>query len=645
MSVGQPAACRAVGVLAVVLFAWWATADGGYAPGAWYPGALMVLVALAVCVRPWSYRALTPPARWALAAFAGFTVWSFCSIAWADARGDAWDGANRTLLYLTVFALFAGVAWTSGEAAAWLGAFALATAGLGVWAIGRALAGDAPAVFLDGRLTAPIGYENASAALFLAAFWAALLVAARLQTPRIARGALLAAAGLLLELTILAQSRGSLVAGAVTLAVAVALVRARTLLLTALAAVALAAGAALPALLSVYDGGVPGGEPDLAPVAVAMGLSAVVLFAAGLGLEAAARWVGAHARLTTGAAVLVAATAAGFALAGGGDSRFAAGPASGRYDFWRVAAIEFARNPVGGVGADNFAHDYVRDRNGREEPLYPHSLVLRAVAQTGAVGGALLALFLAAVAIGVGRLPGGDDARRSVAVAAVVTGAVWATHGSIDWLWEIPAVGAAAMAAFGLAVAMGRGPDRPIRVRPGTRVVLTAAACAAVLSYALPALSAREVDAAARGWSADPAAAADRLERARTLNPLSDRPDLVAGLLARRAGDHHRARQAFLNALDRDARSWNVHVELALLYLQDGRRAAALRRLERARALNPDEPVVGAALETVARGGAPAAELVDRLDEQGVPGPIARRSVDCVPIQGLGAACAREARG
>jgi O-Antigen ligase len=659
MSVGQPAPCRAAGVLAVVLFAWWATADGGYAPGAWYPGALMVLAGLAVCIRPGSYRPLSPPARWALAAFAGFTVWSFCSIAWADARGEAWDGANRTLLYLTVFALFVSVAWTAGEAAAGLGAFALATAGIGAWEIARALAGDAPAVFSDGRLAAPIGYENASAALFLAAFWAALLIAARRQTPALARGVLLAAAGLLLQLTILAQSRGSLVAGAVTLAVAVALVRARTPLLLALAAVALATGASLPALLSVYDGGAPGGEPDLVPVVVAISLSAGLLFAAGLGLEAATGWVGVHARMSrtrvmAAAAVLVAATAGGLTLAGGptaaarslAESRFAAGPGSGRYDFWRVAAMEFARNPVGGVGADNFAHDYVRDREGREEPLYPHSLVLRAVAQTGAVGAALLALFLGAVAIAVSRLPAGDDARRSVAVAALVTGAVWVSHGSIDWLWEIPAVGAPAMAAIGVAAGMGaRDAAGPTRVPPGARIALAAAACAAALSYALPALSAREVDGAVRGWSADPAAALRRLERARELNPLSDRPDLVAGLLARHAGDHEQARRAFLKALDRDARSWNVHVEVALLDLRDGRRAAAVQRLERARALNPGEPVIGAALETVARGEAPVAELLERLYERGVPGPTARRPVDCLPVQGLGAACTREARG
>ena len=643
-------------MLAIVLFAWWATADGGYAPGAWYPGALLVLAALAVCVRPAAYRQLSRPARWALAAFAGFTVWSFCSIAWADAPGDAWDGANRTLLYLTVFTLFASVAWEPGEAAAGLGAFALATAGIGAWEIASAFAGDAAEVFFDGRLAAPIGYENASAALFLAAFWAALLVAALRQTSRIARGVMLAAAGLLLELTILAQSRGSLIAGAVTLALAVALVRDRALLLLALSAVAVVGLASLPALLSVYDGGAPGAEPDLGPVVVAIGLSAATLFAFGFALDAVTRWVIAHAhasrrRVIAVTAVLVVIAAGGLALAGGpaaaarsvADSRFTAGPGSGRYDFWRVAALEFARNPVGGVGADNFAHDYVRDREGHEEPLYPHSLVMRAVAQTGAVGAALLAVFFGAVAMTVRRA---DDVRRPVMVAALVTGAVWLIHGSLDWLWEMPAVGAPAMAALGLAAGLARREAAgPARVPPGARIALGAAACAAALSYALPALSAREVDGAVRDWSADSAAALDRLERARTLNPLSDRPDLVAGLLARRARDDAVARRAFLNALDRDARIWNAHVELALLDLQDGARAAALRRLERARALNPDEALIGVAVDTVTRDEPPAAELLDELYERGVPGPIERRPVDCLPVQGLGAECARAVGG
>jgi hypothetical protein len=638
MRAGQRAARIAVGGLAVALFAWWATADGGYAPGAWYPGALLLLAGLVVVVRPGAYGALPRPARWALVALAAFTAWSFCSIAWADARGDAWDGANRTLLYLTAFALFALVPWTVAEAAAWLGAFALATAGVGTWAFVRALTDADPTVFADGRMAGPIGYENATAALFLVAFWAAFLLAARPATPRVARAVMLATAGLLLELMILAQSRGSLLAGMATLALAIFLARDRWALVPAGAAVAAATLAALPALLGTYDGADGVGALDLTPAAIAMGVSTAALLLAGLALGRADRWLATrrwkprpHAVGAT-AAVLVVGAVALAALAP--DSRFAAGPGSGRYDFWEVAALEFAHHPIAGVGADNFAHDYVRDRDRFEEPLYPHSLAVRAFSQLGIVGGALLVAFLGAVAIAVWRLPADDLARSSVALAALVAGAAWVAHGSIDWLWEMPAVGAPAMACLGVAAGLGGRTTSP---RPVRRLVpaaaLVALALLAAASYALPALSARDVEAAARGWDTDRAAALRRLDRARDLNPLTDRPDLVAGALALRDGDLELARTSYLAALDRDARNWQPHVVVALVDLEEGRRAAAIVRLERARALNPGEDTIELAL-----AGAPA-ELLARLSELAIPGPIERRPVDCRPVLGLGASC------
>jgi hypothetical protein len=644
MSAGQRAARRAVGVLVVALFAWWAVADGGYAPGAWYPGALMLLVAIAGCVRPRMLRDVPPGARLALAALAGFTAWTFCSIAWADARGDAWDGANRTLLYLMVFALFAVVPWTVAEAAAGLGAFALATAGVGAWEIGRVVVAGADAsVFVDGRLAGPVGYENASAALFLVAFWPALLLAAHPLAPGWARAIMLATAGLLLELTVLAQSRGALVAGVVTLTLAVLLVRNRILLLASLLAVGAVTAASLPTLLGVYEAAPR--EPDLGPVAIALGLSAAVLVATGLVLGRVAGGRGRLVRGVAAAAVVLTTAGAALAIAAGtpADSRLAAGLGSGRYDFWRVATLEFVRHPLGGVGADNFAHDYVRERRRREEPLYPHSLALRAVTQLGAVGGALLALFVGAVVVAVRRLPSGDLGRSAVSVAAFVAGAVWLVHGSIDWLWEMPAVAAPAMACLGLAA--GLGPRAP-EVRAGASTVARAGAaivaCAAGLSLALPALSAREVEGAVRAWRSDPGGALRRLERARELNPLTDRPDLVAGAVARRAGDRERARRAFLAALGRDDRNWHAHVEVALLDLQDGRRPAALVRLRRAHELNPREPVIGVAIRATARGQQPSRALLDRLSELAIPRPIGRGPVDCRPVLGLGSSCVRE---
>ena len=75
-------------------------------------------------------------------------------------------------------------------------------------------------------------------------------------------------------------------------------------------------------------------------------------------------------------------------------SYFSNGFGSNRYDIWRVAVREFEHSPVRGVGADNFAVGYLRERRSVEEPLYPHSIELRAFVQTGLVGGALFLGFL-----------------------------------------------------------------------------------------------------------------------------------------------------------------------------------------------------------------------------------------------------------
>ena len=164
--------------------------------------------------------------------------WSFLSITWADARGDAWDGANRTLLYLLVFAVFAALPWTAAEAVDPPRRLRAGHGGGGrLGGRERRSAGSDGGSFADGRLAAPIGYENASAALLFAAFWPAVLIASARSTPASMRGLLLATAGLLLGLAVLCQSRGSLIAAPAALAVALLLARERRRLLVALSAV------------------------------------------------------------------------------------------------------------------------------------------------------------------------------------------------------------------------------------------------------------------------------------------------------------------------------------------------------------------------------------------------------------------------
>jgi hypothetical protein len=255
----------------------------------------------------------------------------------------------------------------------------------------------------------------------------------------------------------------------------------------------------------------------------------------------------------------------------------------------------------------------------------------------------LLALFLAAVVLAVRKPAPGDVGARAVAVAALVAGTAWVVHGSIEWLWEVPAVAAPAMACLGVAAGLARRESQvPVGRSSAGRAAAAIAACAAAVSLAVPALAAREVEGAVHEWSADPSAALRRLERAHELNPLTDRPDLVAGALARRSGDRDTARRAFIAALARDEHNWHAHVEVAMLDLQDDHRTAALARLGRARELNPGEPVIADAMQAASSGEQPSRALLDRLSDLAVPRPIGRGPVDCLPVLGLGSSCARE---
>ena len=151
-----------------MLFCVWSASGGGFEETTWYPGALLVLALLGLgLVMTRGSRRPHPLALAALALLGCFVVWSFASIGWAEVKGDAWDGANRSLLYLTVFALFALPAWRPASAAIVLGAFALGVAVLGGATLIQIASASEPALaFLKGALIDPTGYHNSTAAPF-----------------------------------------------------------------------------------------------------------------------------------------------------------------------------------------------------------------------------------------------------------------------------------------------------------------------------------------------------------------------------------------------------------------------------------------------------------------------------------------------
>jgi tetratricopeptide (TPR) repeat protein len=634
------------GGLAVALFLLFAAEEAGYPPTVWYPSALF-LVALAALALPQLGVRASRAATVAIASLLAFTAWSFASIAWSEVRGDAWDGANRTLLYLVVFALFALLPWTAGTLAAVLGAYAVGIAALGGIFLWRAAeAADPDAYFLLARFAEPAGYQNANCALFLMAFVPAALLASRAEVPVVARALLLAAAGVLLELALLTQSRASVLALPLAFLVSLALVPARVRALVFLAPPAAAAALAAGRLLDVFPAlrAEEGVADVLAEARGAVWITAVTLFGLGLLMalvdrrialpERAVRIVGRAVAAAAVVAVVGGVVAVG---AGAGDfpdrvdraweefrgptealpttSYLSSGVGGNRYDIWRVALLEFREAPLHGAGADNFAVAYLRERRSVEEPLYPHSLELRVLSQTGLVGAVLFAGFLVAGLLAIVPLRRRPASARAVGAAAVGVFAYWLIHGSVDWFWEIPGLAAPALAALGGAVSLARAPADPAGApRPrGTGLAALALALVAAATLAPPWLSAKEVQAAAGTWRDDREAAFDRLERARTLNPLSDNPDLVAGAIASRLGDRARMRVAFRRALERNPYNWYAYFELAVVAGIDGRREEALRLLERARRLVPRESAIALVASQVRAGRPISPAGLDRL--------------------------------
>ena len=630
----------------LAVMTWWTFAEGGYDPDRWMPGTIVLLLMVAVLVVGRAARRPPRPLGFALLAFAAYTALSYLSILWADAPGAALEGSHRTLGYLAAFALFAVLPWTARAGLVALVGWVLMVGVAGVVTAVRLVdAGDLAGLFLDARLSAPIGYQNAAAALWTMAAAPALVLAARRELPGALRVVLLAETGLLLELALLAQSRGWLFALPLValgmLAAGPGLVR---LLLHALP-VGVVLAVAAPTLLEVFDVGRGAVLSEVAgPLArasknagEAVLLSTGVLLVAGAALVALDRRVQPPERVArvsgriAGGVVIVALLVAGVAVSATVDG----GPVRGaerawedfkdfdqdvgergryntlgstRYDFWRVGVDVWDDEPLLGIGQDNFAQSYIEGRRApSEEPRWTHSLELRLLVHTGLLGLLAFAAFaLAAATAGVRRARRGAETARAVAGAALLPGLVWLAHGSVDWFWELPALTAPALVFAAVAGTVGAvpatargGPARNRRVLAVAAVAPAVVAALAVLPVGAAWIAHRNVDLAAREWPADPGRAFERLERARDLEPLSAQPDLVEGVVAAELRDPRRAEAAFLRAARQEPRDWLARFELGLARSALGRERAARVAFEAARERNPLETLIAAALRRV----------------------------------------------
>jgi hypothetical protein len=620
----------------------WAADDGGFDSTTWYWGALVTLGVLAVvAVMATRDRVRLPrPLIVALVALALYVAWSYLSMTWAQYPGAALEGSNRALLYLLLFALLALVPWTVGAAQTVLVVFAL---GIGVIAIvllvHLASGSHVIGLFIAGRLAAPTGYQNGTAALFTMGALTAITLGARRHLPGILRGLLLAGACADLQVAVIPQSRGWLFTLPLV-AVGAIVVADRRLRVTAAALVPIAGCViALRRLLAVFhiDGGAP--LVHAATRAGHLGIMCVAAVFLVATLLAWAEQVRPLPRLPKVPRLALGSMLAAVALAGSvgvalvvsnghpvsllkrewhgfshAPKTYYSGThfvdvGSERYDVWRVSLDAFSAHPIGGLGQDNFGDYYLQHRRTGVETSWTHSLEMRLLAHTGIVGTALFVVFLAAALTAAVRARRrGDPLVRATAAAALMPALVWIIHGSIDWFWELPALTGPALGFVAIAGRLGPLPElhgagetAPRPRREGRRALVGRSAAAlggglAVVAgtvvVGLPYLSARDVARAGSVGQRDPSAAFAILRRAHSFDPLSSDPGVVGGTIALEDARWNTAGVWFRQAISKEPGSWFAWLGAGLVASAQGDKLLAARDFARAKSINSIQPAV-----------------------------------------------------
>jgi hypothetical protein len=619
----------------------WTVHDGGYDAETWYWGALGALGLLAATVTGLGHRLVITRGRLTvLGLFGLYVAWCYLSTTWAQYPGNALDGANQALLYLLIFTIMLVLPWTAPAALVALLVYVVGVGAIGIVLLFRLASADhVSALVIQGRLAAPTGYFNSTAALFTIGALTATALAVRRELPGLLRGLLFALACSGLQLATIVQSRGWLFTLPLVGLVAVLVVKDRFRVMVAAIIPLAGTLVLLHRLLAVYQNS---GTSGFGQHAKGAGEAGLLICAGAFVLGTLLAWGDSLVRPPTlsparrrglGAAlavVVVAAVAGAGAYATHGHPfRFISRQwrgfshvqqsfsshshfgdvGSGRYDFWRVSLDAVRAHPVGGLGENNFADYYVKHRHTGEEPSWTHSLELRLLAQTGIVGFALFTAFVVSALVLAARTRRrGAPLAGGVAGAALLPLVVWLIHGSIDWFWELPALAGPGLGFLGLAGGLERTlwrpeadpdpvPERRRRARWLTAGAGLVALVAAVVVLGFPYLSVREVSLATDTTS--PTVALRDLQRAAALNPLSSVPGRIAGAIALRTGQYRVAEQRFRQAVDREPGGWFSWLGLGLAASALGERQAAHLYYAVASSINNRQPAVSQGLKRV----------------------------------------------
>ena len=559
---------------------------GGVASEHWQPAAVGLIASLLVLSAVGAIPSI-PRAAWPmLLCFAGVLAWSAASLLWSESREATAENVVRLLLLAG--AAVVGAAYAARPRAALALAAGLALFGAIAAALieVKLLHGETGA-FVGPRLSWPIDYANADAALVWLPLPALVTFAAAQPLRPLARGLFGVFAALAFAVGLAAESRGAAVALAGAFIAAVAIARDRGRFTLTLLAVALPAAA--------VAGRMVGGDPSTsANTAQARGVAALIAAIVAGVLVCGLAMLDRRDRLPFGggegriASVLVTVVLVlGIALfvvkAGRPDtwlsarwnefsnvhptstadvSHFGTG-FSNRHDYWRVAWKAFESHPLVGVGSGAFSVPWFRFRSIDESVSDAHSWPAGALAETGIVGLALLAATLlvpfAAVSRNVRRAEG---VWPIAAVALGGCGAYFVLHASLDWLFRIPAIAVPGFVVLG-ALAAGGGRAPLALIGSFQRTALAVSALLAALAVVPVYLSTREMSEAQDQAAASTKRALDKLDEAARLNPFAAVPLVVRAEVLEADGRHAGAIDAAKEAVARNPEDWTTWAALA----------------------------------------------------------------------------------
>lgn len=626
--VGELQMAVAIMVIVAAVFVWWAWKQGAYFGSVFLPGAIVLYGLLIVLLSAAPFRGrITGPARLALAAIVLLAGWTLLSIAWTSDQEAAVQSAQHAILYAAAFGLGIWICnLARNQVMLPLSVVAATGAAIGIVTTVTLAGGtDLESMFhADATLRFPIGYRNAEGAFLLICFWPLVALAAEGQFPWQLRALLAGAATMVLELAVLAQSRGSLPAAAAALVIFIALSPRRLRAGAFLCLVALPVLPALPTLLDVFQHADP--DPGLVPL-MRDAARAIALTSVGSALLAAFCIRGLEFRLDLGHRRVqtlsrIAAVAAIALLAVGGTvfvaqrggpaefldqriteferggnpdlaaqgARFGVNVGTNRGDFWRVALDEAGDNPLVGGGSGSFAVFYLRNRDSVETPRDPHSVEMLMLSELGIVGLALFGTFVVAAATSALRSRRLGRPAAALTAGSLTAGAYWLLHASYDWFWNYPALTAPVMFLLGAAAApslFDPGAEGAKRIR---YVGIAALAVAVLISLPLF-LSQRYANHAYDEYPGDAGAALSDLDRAADLDPFDPQPLLGKGVIESRLGREDQALESFREAIDRMPEGYAGHFFLAR-ELAAGDRAGASAEAQEALRLNPLDPQV-----------------------------------------------------